>query len=143
MPARLLFLCLVLLLGRPGDAVAQYTLAPEDLYVGTPVTITLAQPADTLTVTYRPNSSITSREILPTNGLQTVEWVPQKAGVAALSTPTGGAQNVSVRFQQAPVSGIIVLLLAGLILFGGIIFAFIKLFRNNPEDLDPAVRPDT
>jgi hypothetical protein len=143
MPARLLLLCFVLLIGYPGDAVAQYTLTPEDIYVGTPVTITLAAPADTLTVTYRPNSSIASQEILLTNGQQTVAWVPQQAGVAAISTPAGGAQNVSVRFQSAPASGIIVLLFAGGILFGGVIFAFVKLFKNNPEKLDPEIRPDT
>ncbi|HMB92896.1 MAG TPA: hypothetical protein VKP65_18750 [Rhodothermales bacterium] len=143
MPARLLFFCLVLLIGYTGDATAQYTLTPEDIYVGTPVTITLAEPADTLTVTYRPNSSIATQEFLLTNGQQTVEWIPQQAGVAAISTPSGGAQNVSVRFQSSPVSGIFVLFLAGFILFGGVIFAFIKLFKNSPEKLDPEIRPDT
>lgn len=143
MPVRFLLFCFVLLIGWSGTAMAQYTLDPADIYVGTPVTITLAEPADTLTVTYRPNSSIATQEVLLTNGQQTVEWVPQQAGVAAISTPAGGSQNVSVRFQDAPASGIFVLLLAGFILFGGVIFAFVKLFKDSPEKLDPEIRPDT
>lgn len=142
MPTRLCLLLLLWLAGT-GEVAAQYTLSTEKPHVGEPVTVTLPAPADTLLVTYRPNSSIARPVPIPTEGRQTVTWTPAEAGVVALSTPEGGGQNVSVRFDAPPVSGILVLLLAGAILFGGAVFAFVKLFQGAPPESDPPVRPDT
>lgn len=142
MPTRLCILLLLWLAGT-GEAAAQYVDPAEKPYVGDPVTVTLPA-ADTLLVTYRPNSSIARRVLIPAEGRQTVVWTPAEAGVVALATPQGGPQqNVSVRFDTPPVSGIFILLLAGAILFGGAVFAFVKLFQEDPPESEPPVRPDT
>ena len=120
------WLVLGLLFASP--AVAQFERSAEDLYVGQEVTITLPAPADTLFVTYRPNSSIPIRETMPVPDRQTVAWTPRHPGVVALAVADGTAQNVSVRFQSVPEGGVFVLIAAGLILFGGVAFAFRKLF---------------
>lgn len=117
---------LFVLFVRP--AAAQFQFSAEKFYVNQAVTVTLPAPSDTLTVTYRPNSSIPIVDHLPTGGQGSIEWTPGHPGVVALSMPGGPSQNVSVRFLSVPWSGVMVLTLAGLILFGGIIFSFRKLF---------------
>lgn len=126
----------------PAEAAAQFTLSPETPVVGEPLTVTLPEAADALTVTYRPNSTIPHAEVIPTNGRTTVSWTPTNAGVVALSVGTA-SMNTSVRYQSAPLSGIFVLLAAGLILFGGAIFAFRLLFQDDISAADVARRPDT
>ncbi len=124
---------------------AQIQLSTEEPIAGEAVTIQLESPASKLIVAYRPNSSVVRRDTLimkePTT---TFEWTPATAGVVALSTPAA-SRNVSVRFRGFSWSGLLVMLLAGLILFGGVIFAFRVLFSDRQEDIDidPAVRPDT
>ena len=120
------WLVLGLLLALP--AAAQFERSADDLFVGQEVTITLPAPADTLFVTYRPGSSIPIMEAIPVPDQQTVAWTPQYPGVVALATADGASQNVSVRFRAIPGGGVFVLIAAGLILFGGIAFAFRKLF---------------
>lgn len=137
----LVYLTLSLLLAVP--AAGQITLSAEDLYVSEPVTVTLAAPAEALTVTYRPNSSIETVETIPARGQQTVTWTPVQAGVVALSAGGSGSRNVSVRYQRVPAGGIVVLLIAGCLLFGGAIFAFRKLFQDGPAPAKPSHRPDT
>jgi hypothetical protein len=89
--------------------------------------VTLPAPTDTLLATYRPSTSIAHVDTLV--GAQ--QWTPTEAGVVALSTPGGDTQNVSVRFARTPLAGLAVLLVAGLILFGGAGFAFRKLFEDD------------
>ena len=122
---------------------AQYVSDDIDLYVGQPVRLANITPGDTLLVTYRPNSSIAHREqLVLTPG--TRDWTPREAGVVRLAVSGGAAQNVSVRYDETPVAGLFVLIVAGLILFGGAAFAFRKLFgADGPPDTAPAVRPDT
>lgn len=109
-------------------AAAQYQFSEEDLFVSREVTVSFPTPTDTLIVTYRPNSSIPIVEAIPTNAAGSATWTPRYPGVVAVATPGGPTQNVSVRFLTVPWNGVAVLTLAGLILFGGIIFAFRKLF---------------
>ena len=111
-------------------AAAQYQFSTEELYATQEVTVTVPTPSDTLIVTYRPNSSIPIEERIPTNAQGSAAWTPRYPGVVALSTPGGPTQNVSVRFLTTPWNGVAVLTLAGLILFGGIIFSFRKLFST-------------
>jgi hypothetical protein len=131
LPARLL-LVLLLGFGLSGPAAAQFQRSAEDLFVGTPVTVTLPAGADTLLVTYRPNSAIATTDAIPATGGQ-VAWTPADAGVVALAVPGGARETVSVRFQDTPAAGMLVLVLAGTILFGGAIFAFRKLFERRPD----------
>lgn len=123
----LFFLLLV-----PVAAQAQLVDGSSLVLRGEPVqvsTITPEGPVDTLTVIYRPNAILARRVYLPTGGASTVEWTPETAGVVRL---VAGAveQNVSVRYRRPPIGGIMVLLLAGFILFGGATFAFRKLFQS-------------
>lgn len=130
LPALLLpALLLAALLTAPA-AQAQFTFEPDDIVVGVPVTVTLPPGTDTLTVVYRPNSSIGSTEHVPVGGAAAYTWTPAQPGIVRLATEDGAGQNVSVRFQSPPASGIVVLVLAGCILFGGAIFATRALFQR-------------
>lgn len=129
----LLLAGLLALAGLAPTAAAQYTLSAPRLYVGEPVTVTLPQAVQALEVTYRPNSSIATTETLTPAGGLTVEWTPTQAGVVRLSSAAAGGQNVSVRFQETPTSGLLVLILAGTILFGGAAFASVKLFQDDGD----------
>ena len=133
----LLFVSLV----APRAARAQYVEQDEILVAGQPVTLSLSE-ADTLMVTYRPGSSISHTEELRAAGGQ-LEWTPAQAGIAALTTPGGPTQNVSIRFARLPVLGVIVLIVAGGLLFGGIAYASNKLFGREPTSAVVDHRPDT
>lgn len=122
--------------------------APE---VGEKLTLTFDAEVDTLTVVYRPNAAVAETEVIPiTPAANTVAWTPKNAGVVALSYSNEGntvSKNISVRFEGVSYPGIIVMILAGLILFGGAISAFRTLFRDKEEDgtmdFDPDHLPDT
>lgn len=77
----------------------------------------------TVRVTYRPNSEVLREaEVGVTDASGHLTWSPDDAGMAelAVETPEGSAsRSVSVRFPGPPIQGILVLLMAGLILFGG------------------------
>ena len=106
---------------------------------GEPATVTFAQPTDSLLVTYRPNSGIAFQEVVPAGGTSAT-WTPSRAGVVALATPAGESQNVSVRFDRMPASGLTILTLAGIVLFGGAAFAMRSLLK---EDEVPSLPLDT
>jgi hypothetical protein len=73
--------------------------------------------------TYRPNSEVLREaEVGVTDASGSLIWVPEDAGMAELraEAPQGAAtQAISVRFQGVQIQGLIVLVIAGLILFGG------------------------
>lgn len=108
----------------PGEA------APAQPVQGQPVRITLPGPATSVKVVWRPNSAIPDTVTLDPTGSSFV-WTPTRAGVASVVTPDG-AQNVSVRYASYPSSGILILILAGAILFGGAGFAMGKLLGDDP-----------
>ncbi len=129
-PALLLFL----VFAAAPRASAQIVLSNDDVVVGEAVTVTLPAAADTLVVTYRPNSAIAQRHYVPTGGRSSIEWRPERAGIVALSAPGQGSRNVSVRFAKTPLSGLLVLLLAGTALFGGMSFAMVQIFKDRPAE---------
>lgn len=103
--------------------------APEAPIINRPVRVTLDVPADTVTVTWRPNSAIPEVVTLDVSGTS-FEWTPTRSGVARIDVISAGAttsQNVSVRYDNYPASGIFILIIAGTILFGGAGFAMGKL----------------
>ena len=112
-------------------ALAQISTEPAAPVRGEPVTVTLGAPADELLVTYRPNSGIAVEETVPVSGTRAT-WTPSRAGVVSLATPDGTSQNVSVRFDETPVSGLLILIVAGLVLFGGAAFAM-RALLSGPE----------
>ncbi len=116
-------------------ARGQINVSPEIIVRGEPVTVTFGEPTDSLLVTYRPNSGIAYEEVVLASG-GTATWTPSRAGVVALATPAGASQNVSVRFDRTPMSGLIILILAGIVLFGGAGFAMRALLSDDtPTDL--------
>lgn len=78
---------------------------------------------DTVRVTYRPNSEVLREaEVGMTDASGRLIWVPEDAGLAQLSVTTAegsASRAVSIRFSSPPALGLVILLIAGLILFGG------------------------
>lgn len=144
----------VILLFSTLSSFGQVELSEPMPIKGEPVTITLPQPRQRLMVRYRPNSSLASVDTLyseiPTERFQ---WEARQAGIARIFTEDASGQilesrNVSVRFRGVSTGGLIVMILAGCVLFGGVIFSFRILFQKDedeiflePEDLEQ--RADT
>ncbi len=87
--------------------------------------------SDTLDVLYRPGATalVSEELVIRDAGATSWSWQPQRAGVVRLSSG-GMTQNVSVQYQAFPIGGMIVMLLAGLILFGGIVVAMRTLMSD-------------
>ena len=135
----LLALCLM---AAPGIAQS-ITISPEVAVVGQESMLRFDAPVDTLMVTYRPNSVVSQQDTLRVGGFDSVRWTPKRAGVVRIATSGGASQNVSVRFTEAPMSGLVILIGAGLILFGGAIFAMRKLLSGDAPRVMPEDLPDT
>ncbi len=135
-----LFLSSLLLFAAP--SAAQYVPADVLPTVGEAVAVQLPAGAEALVITSRPGSAIADTTRL-TASAGTATWTPEQAGIVEISAPgTPDRQTVSVRFDRAPASGILVLLVAGTILFGGAAFASVKLFGKEPDEV-VTDRPDT
>lgn len=103
--------------------------APRFPVQGQPVRVTLDQPTDFVRVVWRPKSALPDTVSLDPQGSSFL-WTPTRAGVATVLT-SSGEQNISVRYESLPGSGILVLVLAGCILFGGAGFAMGKLLSGD------------
>lgn len=135
-------LALFLLLALPA-AAQPVTLAPEIPEVGQETTLRFAEPQDYVVVTYRPNSIVALRDTIRIGGFESVKWTPARAGVVRIGLPDGSGQNVSVRFTGIPLSGLLILIFAGTILFGGAVFAMRKLLEGDEPLVMPEDMPDT
>lgn len=143
-PPAFLLLLFLLLLALAAPASAQtVTLSPEIPEVGQETTLRLSAPADYVVVTYRPNSIVALRDTIRIGGFESVKWTPARAGVVRIGLPDGSGQNVSVRFTGTPLSGLLILIAAGLILFGGAVFAMRKLLEGDRPLVMPEDMPDT
>lgn len=100
-------------------------------------------PGAAVTATYRPGSRVSRTDDLgKTAAAGTIEWTPRKAGIVTLRaiwTAADGSErsafiNTSVRYDPAPVSGIVVLVIAGVVLLGGSVERICALLRS-PENL--------
>ncbi len=133
--------CFVLLLtATPAIADAQYIPDEEIVVAGHTVTITVPG-VEQFAIVYRPGSNISDTVRIQLKNA-TYRWTPREAGLVALVTPEGPVQTVSVRFDEYPFWGLFIMVGAGFILFGGAIYASIKLFgRETPDEV--ASRPDT
>lgn len=92
---------------------------------------------------YSPGSEVSrTEEVGTTDENGTVSWTPTGAGIVSLETTaadsTSITANLSVRFDGLPIPGLLIFLLAGIILFSGII----KGFRSLKEP-PPSPPPDT
>lgn len=94
----------------------------------------LPVPGAEVRVTYRPNSATVVIERLgATDPTGAVSWIPKDAGIVTIQVTSGKIQtikNVAVRFGRFPLGGVLIISIAGLILFGGITISFILLFKR-------------
>ena len=96
---------------------------------------------------YRPNSETAHTADLGATGADgTVEWTPDDAGVVLLEAGPEDAPlaqtRVSVRFGGFPPLGLLVMVVAALLLFGGAALGFVWLMRG-PEPLPAEEPPST
>ena len=130
------------------QAQAQIELSNDKPAVDEIITVTLAEPATELMVTYRPNSGVVAKiPITLAEASTTFTWTPDRAGIATLSAGSA-SKNVSIRFSSFPFLGLLIMLGAAGILFGGALFAFRVLFRDGQGstasyDSDVMHHPDT
>lgn len=90
-----------------------------------------------VTAVYRPGSEVSKTvDIGTTTADGSVEWIPEDAGVVTLSA-ADQSQNVSVQFAGLPLPGLLILLLAGIVLYGGVIRGFRMLAGAPPPELPP------
>lgn len=87
-------------------------------------------------VTYRPNSEVeTILNVGVTDDAGQIYWVPPFAGIATLETAGEDLSPVSltlsVRFKDPSPFGIAILIIAGMILFGGNGYSFAKTFGKS------------
>ena len=116
----------------------------EDPKVDEEIQIQLTEPSDQVIIAYRPNSGVTITDTLKSaSAITSYNWQPLYPGVVMVSTSTESA-NISVRFKSLSVSGLIVMLLAFSILFGGVFLSFRLLFsESGHEGIDLSERVDT
>ena len=138
---RLLPLLLVLV-AAPLAAQDVVSVEPELPTRGEPVRVTFSAPVDSVSVTYRPGA-ITAHTETFTPGAAVFEFTPTRAGVVSVASGET-AQSLSVRFRGAPLSGLVVMILAGLILCGGAALSLRALLADGHRiETDPTMRPDT
>lgn len=131
---------LLLFIAIPLQTKAQYIPKEEVIVAHQSVTLTLPD-AKNLTIVYRPGSNISDTVRVPVDS-GTYNWTPREAGIVTLKSSNGPQQTVSVRFDEAPFWGFFIMFGAAFILFGGALFASIKLFgKETPDEI--AARPDT
>lgn len=88
----------------------------------------------TVEVTYRPNSEASFSETLgPTDADGTLAWQPSAFGLVVLraTLPQGTVETrVAVREGRFPTSGILTMVGAAILLFGGVIAGLVLLLRD-------------
>ncbi len=136
------FSLLLVLLAAPLAAQDVVSVEPAAPVRGEPVRVTFSAPVDTVRVTYRPGALSAHTETF-TPGAASFEFTPERAGV--VSVAAGDAtKSLSVRFKEAPLGGLVVMVLAGLILFGGAAISLRALLADGHKiEIDPTLRPDT
>jgi hypothetical protein len=89
-----------------------------------------------ITATSRPNSKVESTIVLGrTDADGRFAWTPEEAGITTLAVRQGDEElaslTISVRFKGIPILGLLVMLGAAGILFGGNSYSFAKTFGKS------------
>ncbi len=140
----------LVLAGAAPAAATELRLADRFPLRDRPVTVTVTRDGSPVagalvTVRYRPNSELAHVEPLPPTGADgRVTWTPTDAGIVTLETPgdagAGPATlSVAVRFGAFPGLGVLVMVIAAILLFGGAGLGFYLLI-NEPQG-PPAHEP--
>lgn len=121
-----LAIALAVLVSMPLSAIAGPVGIQDKkpLRAGNASTLVTDDVVEEITVTYSPSSNVAQTEVVKANGTKLVLWRPQRPGVVSIAAPGHEPKTHSVRFDGVPLSGVIIMMLAGFILFGG---AFISL----------------
>lgn len=143
--------CLLLALLAAGPAAAQSIQLNQPFPLqGTPVMLMVTGEDGELlagvelSALYRPNSETSHTEVIGTTDFAgQVQWTPTAAGIVTLSAgpssePVASA-NVAVRFGAFPPQGLAIMLLAGVLLFGGAGLGFARMLGGPPAP--PAHEP--
>jgi hypothetical protein len=91
-----------------------------------------------VSATYRPGSNVSQlTEIGTTDRTGRVEWIPVDAGIVEITAAhpdslisLQASTNTSVKFASPPISGIIIMVLAGVLLIGGSAVRFTRYIRG-------------
>jgi hypothetical protein len=140
----------VILLGFCGGPASAIELTLDDDFpmvgIDQIVTVTGVERAESLRlwVIYSPNSETqTEEEIGRFSSGGAMTWNPTRFGIATLSArdDQGGVvatENVAILFAKTPKAGVLVMLFAGVLLFGGAAFSLRSVLRSGvPEQLPP------
>lgn len=133
----IVFLCLF---SGPLRAADELVLEKDFATVGEPIAITYEAENSKellLQVTYRPNSETEKRE-KPRSFEEggRLMWTPTEPGLATLTVMNKGGESlasleIGVCFSETPAWGIIVMVLAGLLLFGGAGFSLVIALKGH------------
>ena len=142
----------LLLVALPGIAAhADIEVSPTVPVQGREVTVRVTRDGEAaagaaVKATYRPGSRVSHTEALGrTDDQGRLGWTPTDAGIVTLQAdlPADGAapaatvsRNLSVHFQGVPWSGVLIMILAGTILYGGVFLGFRRL-TSGPRGLPP------
>lgn len=119
-----------LLMSTAPDKPPEIVLEQQYPTVGKATTIVLPQVVDKVKITYRPDArAVETTEEIPGGGTEHVVWRPLHAGIVKIEAG-GLTKKVSVRFDGLPMSGLLILLIAGAILFGGAAWSLRQLLRD-------------
>ncbi len=121
--------CLILLMGFTLSFGATLVVEEDYPVLGEGVNVYITGHSDpqqvTLTVVYRPNSATTLEKAVGSfQGNGSLVWKPIAPGITTLVAKGADgkkvtSKNVATRYPATPVSGVIVMVLAGILLFGG------------------------
>ena len=132
----------LLFAAAPALAGAKLTVTPAHPTVGHAATVQLEEDgtaldpaACTLVPTYRPNSATRKAgKALSFDASGRLDFTPTAPGIVSLAATCGekpvASVNVAVRFADVPRAGLAVMLVAGLVLFGGM---FLAVYRSQRQ----------
>jgi hypothetical protein len=132
----------LILLSFAVPALAGPTLILEEEFPtkGQAVDVTLSGVDDptqiSLKVIYRPNSATERKVFVGTfSESGTLAWKPQSPGITTLEAQDQAgkkvaSKNVASKFPSTPVSGVVVMLLAGMLLFGGASYSLSRALKE-------------
>ena len=130
-----------------GDAAAQGSVVVEERFPTQEAKVHLfvvdqaGEPVAgaSIEVTYRPGSSVQRVETIGKSGHSGgIDWVPAEAGIATIRAAWTGPDrsemvattDVSVRFRSPPISGILVMIIAGVVLVVGSVIRMYNVIRT-------------
>jgi hypothetical protein len=132
----------ILLIAAPGLLADDFlTLSDTDAVDGKEIRLLLQEgiKGSTLKVVYRPNSETSvEQDAGPFLSDGSIVWTPEHPGIASLVVLNAqgeaiGSKDVAIRFSGIPAFGILVMLFAGLLLFGGAGWSLVLALRPMPE----------